>query len=404
MSDTDLERLRARLDAAPGNALLRLTLIRRLIAADAPSEALALALDLAPEAVSRAGDRAVLADLFEAAGLEEDVALWRAGAAPAPAPAPPGERALRVVGGREAETEAEEAPVRALPESVTFADIGGLEAVKRDIHRRIVLPFAKPSLVGRFRKKAGGGVLLYGPPGCGKTLLARATAGECGAKFVAGHLSEVLDPYLGVSEKRLSGLFASARETPPAVLFFDEIDALAARRAAVTSSHIAQLSSHFLAELDGIGARNDGMMILAATNAPWALDPAFLRPGRFDRLFFVPPPDRAARAHIFARELSGRLLAEEVDPEALAAATSGRSGADIAGIVERASDTAIDATLAAGREVPISQAMLTAAVAETRSSVGDWLATARNHATYANEGGRYDDILAFLERHGRGRR
>lgn len=412
----------------PGNTLLRLTLVRRLLDASEQSEALALALDLEPADVPKAGDRKLLAELLSQAGLPDLAATWAddkndddAGATDQPVTLPSSEeiaegdastdnstqsggRVLRLVGGRDAEDgDIKHLPDTPLDTAITFTDVGGLDDVKKDIHRRIILPFAQPNLVQRFRKRAGGGVLVYGPPGCGKTLLARATAGECGAKFVAAHLSEVLDPYIGGSEQRLSQIFQTARGTTPAVLFFDEIEALGAKRSTSTSSHIAQLASHFLSEMDGVGDANDGVLILAATNAPWAMDAAFLRPGRFDRLFFVPPPDRTARDQIFRLELTDRLIEESIDIGALAAATSGRSGADIRAVVERASDAAIDATLEQGTEVPISQRMLLDAIDDTRSTVSEWLTTARNHATYSNEGGRYDEILAFLDRHGRRR-
>ncbi len=424
MVENEVERLRGLLERAPHNLLLRVALIRRLVAMDEEAEALSLALEVDLSAVKGASDRRVLGNLFERAGLNEQAEQLNDDAHSMldeePEFEPPNsitddvdtaddsniskKRILKLVGGKDAPDE----QITTLPDeppepAFTFADVGGLDDVKKDIHRRIVLPFAQPSLVQRFRKRTGGGVLVYGPPGCGKTLLARATAGECGARFITAHLSEVLDPYIGGSEQRLSRIFQSARSETPSVLFLDEIEALGAKRSTSTSSHIAQLASHFLSEMDGVDANNDGMLILAATNAPWAMDGAFLRPGRFDRMFFVPPPDRAARAKIFDLELNGRLIDDAIDTDALAATTSGRSGADLRAIVERASDAAIDATLAAGEPQPITQAMLSAATAQTRSTVAEWLTTARNHATYSNEGGRYDEILTFLERNGKRR-
>lgn len=408
VSKTDLDALIGALDAAPGNVFLRLVAIRRCAAEGQGSRALALALDLSPGEVEEASDRDLIAQLLRRAGLEAQAAAFAAAPAspppaepPAPAPAPErGARVLRLVGGADATDQGQVVSLPEPPEApVTFADVGGLDEVKKDISRRIVLPFREPGIVARFRKRSGGGVLMYGPPGCGKTLLARATAGECQARFHPVAISDVLDPYIGASEQRLSQVFATARSETPAVLFFDEIDALGAKRSQSTSSHVTQLASHFLNEMDGVGARNAGVLVLAATNAPWLMDPAFLRPGRFDRLFFVPPPDRAARQAIFDLELQGRALAADIDPGALAAATSGFSGADVRAVVERASDAAIDATLDAGAEMPITQGMLMRAAKDTRSSVNDWLATARNYATYSNESGRYDDILKFLEQH-----
>lgn len=242
---------------------------------------------------------------------------------------------------------------------------------------------------------------MYGPPGCGKTLIARATAGECGARFQSVAVSDILDPHVGVSEQRLSEIFRTARAQGPTVLFFDEIDALGMKRNGDTAAHVNRLASHFLAEMDGAGARNDGVLVLAATNIPWAMDSAFLRPGRFDRLFFVPPPDAPARNAILKLELAERPAVRGLQIDRITTATSGYSGADLAMIVECATDLAIDASLAKGREVPIDQTMLDEAARSVRPSTLDWLTTARNHATYGNESGRYDDVLAFLKQHGR---
>ena len=149
--------------------------------------------------------------------------------------------------------------------------------MKAEIRRKIILPFTRKALFEKFKKKAGGGILLYGPPGCGKTMLARATAGEVDAAFVSVSIPEILSKWLGESEKRMAALFAEARSKTPAVLFFDEIEALASRRGASETTHTGALVSTFLSEMDGIGADNEGVLVLAATNVPWAIDPAFRR-------------------------------------------------------------------------------------------------------------------------------
>jgi SpoVK/Ycf46/Vps4 family AAA+-type ATPase len=178
----------------------------------------------------------------------------------------------------------------------TFADVGGLDAVKEQIRRRIITPFLKPSLFERFKRRAGGGILMYGPPGCGKTLLARATAGECGARFFNVAINDVLDMYIGESERKLHALFEQARSAAPAVLFFDEVEALGGKRQHAREATSAKLVSQFLTELDGFAQANQGVLILGATNVPWAVDPAFRRPGRFDRVLFVPPAGRRCAA------------------------------------------------------------------------------------------------------------
>jgi transitional endoplasmic reticulum ATPase len=281
---------------------------------------------------------------------------------------------------------------------VTFADIGGLEDVKAQIRRKIILPFEKKSLFDRFRKRAGGGVLLYGPPGCGKTLLARATAAECNAKFIPVEIAEVLSMWIGESEKRLAHAFEEARAQKPSVLFFDEIEALAARRRFSEGDHKASMVSTFLNEFDGFNASNDGVLVLAATNVPWAVDPAFRRNGRFDRTLFVPPPDRVARKVILDIELNGRPQAGDIDTTAIAERTSGYSGADLANIVETACDLAIEESIDQDRIAPIGAKHLTAALKEVKPTTLEWLSQARNYAKFANEGGLYDDVVEFLDK------
>jgi SpoVK/Ycf46/Vps4 family AAA+-type ATPase len=281
---------------------------------------------------------------------------------------------------------------------VTFADVGGLDAIKEQIEKRIILPFQKPALFAKFKKKAGGGILLYGPPGCGKTLLARATAGQCKATFLNIAIEDVLDMYIGESERKLHALFEKARATTPAVLFFDEIEALAGKRQYTREATSSKLVSQFLSEMDGFVKNNAGVLILAASNVPWAIDPAFRRPGRFDRVLFVPPPDRVARASILKILLAGRPAATDIDCDALATRTNGFSGADLENLVDTAADKAIEASLVKGDEVPIDHKGLLAALAEIKPTTTEWLTTARNYARYANEGGQYDEVLDFLAR------
>jgi SpoVK/Ycf46/Vps4 family AAA+-type ATPase len=162
-----------------------------------------------------------------------------------------------------------------------------------------------------------------------------------------------------------------------------------------------RLVSQFLAEMDGFAQANSGVLVLAATNLPWAVDPAFRRPGRFDRVLFVMPPDREARRSILDIHLAGRPLAPDVDPAALAGRTSGFSGADLRGLVDEAADAAIEDSIAAGSEQPIAARHFDAALRAIRPTTLEWLSTARNHARYANEGGQYDEVLEFLKRNAR---
>jgi len=208
-----------------------------------------------------------------------------------------------------------------------FASVGGMEAVKEEIRMKIIFPLTNQDLYAAYGKRIGGGILLYGPPGCGKTHLARATAGEIKAGFLSVGLHEVLDMWIGQSEQKLHQIFEQARRNAPSVLFFDEVDALAASRTDMRRSAGRHLINQFLAELDGVGASNEGVLVLAATNAPWHVDSAFRRPGRFDRILFVPPPDTTARAAILHILLAGKPLAA-VDYAKLAQKTEDFSGAD----------------------------------------------------------------------------
>jgi SpoVK/Ycf46/Vps4 family AAA+-type ATPase len=207
---------------------------------------------------------------------------------------------------------------------------------------RIVHPFQKPELFKAYGKKGGGGMLFYGPPGCGKTFLARATAGECGAHFMAVGLHEVLDMWIGNSERQLHAIFEDARRRAPTVLFFDEVDALGMQRAKLVTGAMRGVITQFLSELDGFASPNERVLVIGATNTPWDLDPAFRRPGRFDQVLFVPPPDAPARAQILKLKLGDKPQGP-IDLARLAEGTEGWSGADLEHLIEGATELAIAA-------------------------------------------------------------
>ncbi|MGE5577097.1 MAG: AAA family ATPase, partial [Syntrophothermus sp.] len=150
--------------------------------------------------------------------------------------------------------------------TITFDDVGGLEDLKETIRMRIVRPFITPGLFERFKKKIGGGILLFGPPGCGKTFIARATAGECHARFITVHITDILDPYLGTSEQNIRDIFSTARASKPSILFFDEIDALGYNRAKLSSDLMRPIIDQLLAEIEGIDSSTDKLLIIGATN------------------------------------------------------------------------------------------------------------------------------------------
>ncbi|MBE3010489.1 AAA family ATPase [Microbispora sp. NEAU-D428] len=281
---------------------------------------------------------------------------------------------------------------------VTFADVAGMEAVKEALRMKLLLPVQQPELFAAFGKRAGGGVLLYGPPGAGKTHLARAAAGELGAAFISVGLADILDMYIGSSERNLRATFEMARRNRPCVLFFDEVDALAARRSDMRQAHTRQLVNQFLAELDGVDENaNEGVLVLAATNAPWYIDVAFRRPGRFDQMVFVPPPDASARAAILRILCRDKPLAE-MDFDAVAKVTDGFVGADLKGVVDRAVETKLHQSISAGRPLPLTTHDLLAVAQATRpTAVKEWLGTARNYVLHANDSGAWDELMPWID-------
>ncbi|MCB1099137.1 MAG: AAA family ATPase [Verrucomicrobiae bacterium] len=298
-------------------------------------------------------------------------------------------------GGSDDEKSAIEALAEVSRPDLKFSDVGGMDALKEQIRMKILYPLEKPELFKAYGKKVGGGVLLYGPPGCGKTLISRATAGEINASFFSIGLHDILDMWIGNSEKNLHQIFEMARRNAPAVLFFDEVDALAADRKDLRQSAGRTVINQFLSELDSGDNANEGVLVLGATNAPWHIDGAFRRPGRFDRTIFVPPPDDEARAAIL-EVLAKDKPVDNLDFRALAKKTQQFSGADLKAVFDVATETALESAMKNGRIVPLTTKSLIAAAKEVKPSAKGWFDSAKNYALYANQGGFYDDVLDFL--------
>jgi transitional endoplasmic reticulum ATPase len=278
----------------------------------------------------------------------------------------------------------------------TFEEVGGMDKVKEEVRMKIIHPLQHPEIYKAYGKKIGGGILLYGPPGCGKTHLARATAGEVGSNFIAVGISDILDMYIGQSERNLHAIFEKARNLKPCVLFFDEVDALGASRSDMRHSAGRNVINQFLAELDGVEYDNEGVLILAATNAPWHLDSAFRRPGRFDRIIFVPPPDAAAREAILRLKLKGKPVGT-INYQKLVKKTEGFSGADLEAVIDRAIEAKLEEAMKKGIPHPIESADLEKAAKVHRATTKEWFSTAKNYALFANEAGIYDEILDYLK-------
>lgn len=384
--------LREALAMSPDNVPLRLALARTLVDAGRPREALDEFREVLERDPSRAEVREELAKCAVACGrLEEAREVYAKG---------DGvvrdldlERTLR--GGEEEEAIL---PV-AGAQPITFADVGGLEGLKERLRMDIVYPLQKPELFRAYGKRAGGGVLLFGPPGCGKTHLARAAAGECGARMIVVEIQQVLEMWLGESEKRLHQLFERARAEAPTILFFDEVEAIGAARHQLRHGPGRRLVNQLLAEMDGIGSDNARVLIIGATNAPWDVDPALRRPGRFDRVVFVPPPDLPAREailHLAFRERPTQAL----DCAAVARRTARWSGADLVHLAEVASERALQQALRSGSVTPITQSDLVASLDRVKPTTSEWLEAARRYVTYANQAGQYDEVAAYLRGEG----
>ncbi|MEM7478392.1 MAG: AAA family ATPase [Planctomycetota bacterium] len=279
---------------------------------------------------------------------------------------------------------------------IKFDDVGGMEAIKEEIRLKILYPLQHPEMYEAYGKKIGGGILMYGPPGCGKTYLARATAGELGAGFISVGISDVLDMWIGQSERNLSRIFEQARYNKPCVLFFDEVDALGGKRSDMSGGSGRHVINQFLSELDGVDKDNDGVLILAATNAPWDVDPAFRRPGRFDRVLFVPPPDAPARSEVLRLQLKDKPQ-ESLDYNQVAKKTPDFSGADLKAVVDQAIEAKLRQAMKEGIPKPIITKDLLAAAKALKPTTREWFSSAKNYAIYSNQGGIYDDVLKYMK-------
>lgn len=235
---------------------------------------------------------------------------------------------------------------------VKWEDIGGLEETKRELQEMVRYPIEHRHLFERFGMQASRGVLFYGPPGCGKTLMAKAIANECGANFISVKGPELLNAWFGGSEANVRNLFDKARAASPCILFFDEMDSIARARgsggggASETSDRVI---NQILSEIDGMGSGKT-LFIIGATNRPDILDPGIMRPGRLDQLIYIPLPDYDSRVSIFKANLRKSPIDEGINLEMLAGATDGFSGADITEICQRAAKNAIRDSITAGIE------------------------------------------------------
>jgi SpoVK/Ycf46/Vps4 family AAA+-type ATPase len=421
-SDPLLESLRAAVEAAPTDVTLRLHFAEVLLSRGERHEAIrqaAIILQHDPDNVAALH----ILTTPRPAGSPSEAAAPEAAAADTPAKSPSDRPELtpdevdETVRQLEAQLEGvipplfvnDEAstvsPPPAPPESAFSAesaglrldDVGGMTDVKAALEAGFLAPLRNPELVKLYSKSLRGGLLLYGPPGCGKTFIARAVAGEMGAQFLAVSLAEVLDRWIGASERNVHDLFESARSQAPCVIFLDEVDAIGQKRTHLRNSGTRGTVNQLLSEMDGLQSSNEGVYVLAATNHPWDVDVALRRPGRFDRTILVLPPDEEARKAILRYHLRSRPVAN-INLGRLARQTDGYSGADLAYICESASERALLDSARTGNIRMIEMPDLEGAIKDVRPSIGPWFETAKNVVEFGNQDGMYDDLAKYLRK------
>ncbi len=253
---------------------------------------------------------------------------------------------------------------------VKFDDVAGLDDVKEEIKNKLIYPSLYPDKAELYGIKSGGGILLYGPPGTGKTYIAQAVAGEVDAVFYSIKPSEIMSKWVGESEQNVKKLFQTARSNNRSVIFIDEVEALIPKRRSSGSTVMVRVVPQILAELEGVETKNDNLLFIGATNEPWSIDPAALRPGRFDEKIYVPPPDYVARKKIFELNMSGKPL-DDLDFERLATLTDGYSGADIRHICVKASLIPFKESIKSGDERGITMADMLNVMENIKPSINE---------------------------------
>ena len=254
---------------------------------------------------------------------------------------------------------------------IRFDDIAGLDEVKKAFKEKVIMPFEHPELFEKYGKKAGGGILMYGLPGTGKTMFAEAAANEVDALFIPVKCSDIKSKWYGESEKNVKAIFTKARKASKSIIFFDEFEAIGAKRTENSDNANNDLVPQILAEMQGVGSSSSKstVVVIAATNKPWAIDSAFMRPGRFDSKIYVPLPDFNARKKLFELQLEKLPISDDLDFDYLANITDGFNGADIKEVCEKLKMSAINESLEKGEEQTIGMNDVYKIEKEIKSSV-----------------------------------
>jgi SpoVK/Ycf46/Vps4 family AAA+-type ATPase len=282
----------------------------------------------------------------------------------------------------------------------TLADVAGMPAIKRWLSTAFLSSLRDPQMRRLFGRSLRGGLLMYGPPGCGKTFLARALAGELEAGFLGIDLAHVVDMWLGYSRRSIHEIFETARAAAPCLLYLDQLDAIGPRRAGRRHSIGRGVVDQLVAELYSASEEHEGVFVVAATEHPWDVDSLLRQPGRLDHRLLVLPPDLQAREAIIRSVLAGRPLSEDLDLAGLAARTDRYSVADLAQLCESAAAAALEASIVSNSSRPIAMADFTRGLHELRPSTPPWFELARDYARFAAEPGSYDDLVSYLRTRG----
>lgn len=398
-----LELIRDAVAADPADVSLRISLVELLLERS-PQAALA-EVDTLAELGTNA--QTILVLRARASAAVDRLRGGVAGAAPvaaarseetAPPPAPtPTPAAVPQTGD-----DGDDAPVWDVERpSVSLADVAGLQEVKQHLQASFLAPMRNPEMARMFGKAPRGSLLMYGPPGCGKTYIARAIAGELGAGLVHATLADIMGQYFGQSEKAIHALFETARAARPCVIFIDEFDAIGGRRtsgSSAASQSLRMVTSQLLEEFDGVDASNDGIYVLAATNRPWDIDPALRRPGRLDRTVLILPPDEPAREAIIRVGLRDKPAAD-VDAAELAQRTEQFSGADLTFVVDSAVEQAFMDSLGTGVPRMITTYDLELAASRVTPSTRSWFEQIKPVLEYGIDDGTFAQLRSYLKRH-----
>jgi SpoVK/Ycf46/Vps4 family AAA+-type ATPase len=380
--------LRAAVEAVPDNLALRLHVATLLLEAGRPAESLehsSAVLALVP------GQRQAVELTERATAALPDTPF------PVPAPlrtAPPPEPQHRGASVDQWVLGEVEEP------RTTLADVGGMSAIKRWLTTAFVSSLRDPQMRRLFGRSLRGGLLMYGPPGCGKTFLARALAGELEASFLRIDLAHVVDMWLGYSRRSIHEIFETSRASAPCLLYLDQLDAIGPRRAGRRHSIGRGVVDQLVAELYSASEEHEGVFVVAATEHPWDVDALLRRPGRLDHRLLVLPPDLEAREAIIQGVLAGRPLAADLDLGVMAARTHKYSAADLAQLCESAAAAALEASIVSNSSRPIALSDFSRGLHEIRPSTPPWFELARDYARFAAEPGSYDDLVTYLRANG----